>query len=570
METKSFFERSLINWLLVICLILGFICIAAIYLPMKLQGGEHHFFKNTKPMTHRLLALLPQENEVKSPSPPPMYKKNGVYFRFVPEPMPPSPYHAAIPADDEYNEELIEKDDEDLYAQAAPYKPPTIESASTVTTGKTHQTSSLALYSSAYTPSKHKSLFKVPKGLGPDVKFWKDIFTKYDSHQVVLHDTKYLDIVYGTLDFRYLDANPLITNGERQKRKEARIKAEKDRIISLLTSIEKNPTSNLTDEEYKIKKMFRNVKEAKKYKEAKKRGVRAQTGLKDKFAIGLAYSGRYLGEIEKIFKEEGLPQDLTRLIFVESMFNPGAHSSAGAKGIWQFMKRTGKYYGLRINSIMDERVDPIRSTYAAAKLLKHNYQELGTWPLAINAYNSGRGRLKQAVNRLGTRDITTIVRKFDHPHYGFASRNFFAEFLAVVDIVKNYQDYFKHVNFDEPLSYDVVWLNEPINIPEVARLSGVSVGKVAELNPAYRAAIFSGELPFPARTELRIPKDKGKRFTAAAESTPSPFPFWHTVARGETIYDIAALYNVSVSDIKRANKKLGRRLRPGRKIRISR
>lgn len=571
-ETKSSFEKSIINWLLVICLVLGFICIAAIYLPLKLGHSQNHFFKNKTPISSRLLALLPKEDEAKPANLPPMQSRNGVYFRFVPDNLPPAPENAAAPVVDEYQELIEEDEDDDLYAQAAADQRPLTSSASAVAAGKTHETSSLALYSKAYIPSsdlKSKKLFKVPKELEPDVEFWKDIFTKYNSHQVVLHDPKYLNIIYGTMDFRYLDANPLITNGERQKRKQDKIDAEKERILSMLESIEINPASNLTDEEYKIKKLFRDVDESDKFKKAIERGVRAQTGQKDKFAIGLAYSGKYLGEIEKIFKEEGLPQDLTRLIFVESMFNPVAHSSAGAKGVWQFMPRTGKHYGLKINSMIDERIDPIRSSYAAVRLLRHNYNELGTWPLAINAYNAGRGRLKQAVKRMGTRDITKIVRYFDHPSYGFASRNFYIEFLAALDVIRNYQDHFKNVNFQEPLSYDVVWLNEPINIPDVARLSGISVGEIAELNPAYRAAVFSGEIPFPARTELRVPKDKGKKFNAAAERAPSPFPFWHTVSKGENIYDIAALYNVSVSDIKRANK-IGRRLRPGSKIKITR
>lgn len=559
---NTFFERSVINWLLVICLTLGFVCIMAIYLPQSLKGKSAVPVYKPSSAPANLLALVKQEEKINEPAFRPAENSGGVYSRFDPEPDPPPPANAAIQgaagavqSDNRSNETLL------------------AQRATSLTPGKTHETSSLASYNPSHSSSKDAkgaSLFTVPPELEADVAFWKDIFTKYDSHHAVLHDMEYLQVVYGVLDFTRLDLDTSITNGERQRRKEEIIRAEKNKIISTLEFLAQNPDPNsLPDKEFAIKKLFRDVGGSNKFKEAAKRGVRSQTGQKDKFAIGLKYSGRYLGEIEKIFKKEGLPVELTRMIFLESMFNPYAHSSAGARGIWQFMKATGKIYGLKINSIMDERVDPISSTYAAARLLRRDFEALGAWPLAINAYNSGRGRLAQAVARLGTRDIVKIIRRFDHPSYGFASRNFYIEFLAVLDAVKNHKKYFPDVVFDEPLSYDVVLTHEPIMLPDAAKKSRIPLQILEELNPAYKDSVFSGVVPFPARSELRVPKDKSEIFLTSAERLPSPFPFWHTVSEGESVYEIADMYNVSVDDIQRANK-YGKRLRPGQRVRIER
>jgi membrane-bound lytic murein transglycosylase D len=560
-QENTFFEKSVINWLLVICLALGFICLMVIYLPQSLKGKQAIPVYKQAAAPVDLLAFMPQEEKTPAHLPPENIK-GGLYARFVPEPNPPPAVNSALqrPENTGQNDN---KSSETLMAQRA----------TPLSAGKTHETSSLASYNPSYFSSRDKggtSLFAVPPGLEADVAFWRDIFTKYDSHHVVLHDMEHLQIIYGILNFTNLDLDTSINNGERQRRKEERINAEKNNIISILELLAQNPDPNsLSNKEFAVKRLFRDVGGPDKFKEAAKRGVRAQTGQRDKFADGLKYSGRYLGEIEKIFMKEKLPVELTRLIFVESMFNPYANSSANARGIWQFMKGTGKIYGLKINSVMDERVDPINASYAAARLLRHNYEQLGTWPLAINAYNTGRGTITKAVARLGTTDITKIIRQFDHPSYGFASRNFYIEFLAVLDAVKNFRNYFADLRFDEPLSYDVIWTNEPIMLPAAAKKSGIPLQILEELNPAYKDSVFAGVVPFPARSELRVPKGKSEIFLAMAERLPSPFPFWHTVSEDETIYEIADMYNVSLEDIQRANK-YGKRLRPGQRVRIER
>ncbi len=500
-------ERSIINTLLVVCLSLGFLCVAAIYLPSKL--GNAASLEKYNPS--KLLSLLPQPVKTDKKEEAPVQMSDGTYVRFTPELDPNRPLNVAqagvasadppAPANDQL-------------ATIEPTAP--LEALSALT--RVHKQCSLASYDPAAKSQKGKSWFTVPPELEPDVEFWRKIYSKYDSHQVVLHDIKYLPIVYGVLDFADLDADTTITDFDRQKQKQARIDAAKESIIANLEILSQNPqAAGLSEDAIDIRNLFSTVSEPDKFKRAKERGVRAQTGQRDKFIAGLAYSNRYMGEIESIFEHMGLPRDLTFLVFVESMFNPAANSSAGAGGVWQFMRSTAKIYGLQMNPVIDERADPIRETYAAASLLSHDYEALGSWPLAINAYNTGRGRIEQAMARLGTSSIVSIIKYFDHPSYGFASRNFYLEFLAALDVAKNHQRYFGDIRFDPPMRYDLVQVKTPVILPDIAQASGISLETLTDLNPAYSEAVIAGKLPLPAGSELRVPERKGETFLKHTE-----------------------------------------------------
>jgi membrane-bound lytic murein transglycosylase D len=168
--------------------------------------------------------------------------------------------------------------------------------------------------------------------------------------------------------------------------------------------------------------------------------VRAQRGIMERFTNGLRTSRLYLPEMERIFRAEGLPVELTRLPLIESCFDVGAYSKVGAAGIWQFMPATARLY-MEVNDAVDERRDPIASTYGAAQYLTRAYQRLGTWPLAITSYNHGQNGIARAIDEMGTTDIVRIIHYYDGPSFGFASRNFYAEFLAALDIEKHQEAY---------------------------------------------------------------------------------------------------------------------------------
>lgn len=292
------------------------------------------------------------------------------------------------------------------------------------------------------------SAFSVPPELKDRVAFWKLIYAKYTTDQGVLHDIDDVTVVYESVDFtsimrdstlsakaksrartRHLDA----TRTRLQKRLEAlsEIKSESDlkdpRDRELLGLFTKLPPAQL----------FANPKAVKEKiaRAAKKKRIRFQLGQRDKIILGVYYSGRYMRQMEKIFRSENLPIELTRLPFVESSFNIKARSRVGASGIWQFMPRTARPW-MMVSRDVDERNDPLTATSAAARLMKSNFDRLGSWPLALTAYNHGASGLVRAIKKTGSRDLAVIIEKYESRRFGFASSNFYACFLAALEVEK--------------------------------------------------------------------------------------------------------------------------------------
>jgi membrane-bound lytic murein transglycosylase D len=199
-------------------------------------------------------------------------------------------------------------------------------------------------------------------------------------------------------------------------------------------------TATLSAEDQRVLALWRGVANPQRLLEAS-RTIRFQLGQSDRFREGLVRSTVWEGHIAEVFANQGLPPELASLPHVESSFNPAAYSKVGAAGLWQFMRSTGRRF-MRIDDAVDERMDPYRSTEAAAQLLAYNYRVLGTWPLALTAYNHGAGGLRRAKQELGTDDYVTINRLHKGRTFGFASRNFYPSFLAALTIDQNPEKYF--------------------------------------------------------------------------------------------------------------------------------
>ncbi len=362
--------------------------------------------------------------------------------------------------------------------------------------------------------------FEVPEDLRPAVDFWKLVYSKYDRRHEVFHDTKNLKVVYSVLDFSEIYDSTLLGATQRRSLRRARIQEEKERIRSMLQRLALGDytSAQLSPEERRLYDLFQSDPDPDKFSSAQEDGrIRSQTGIQDKFTTGLQASGQYLEEIEDIFTSHGVPVEITRLVFVESMFNMKARSKVGASGIWQFMPSTGRLY-LSIDTVADERNDPIMASHAAAKLLRSNYDALGTWPLAINAYNSGRGTLQRAVNVLGTSDIATIILNYSGGVYGFASRNFFPCFLAALELSNQYPKHFGKLKIKPRLNYEYYYPRTAQFFGQLVTAAGANWDEIVHLNPHFAANVLSDSRKIPAGYHLRIPKGSQTRF-AQAEDT---------------------------------------------------
>lgn len=328
--------------------------------------------------------------------------------------------------------------------------------------------------------------------------FWIRIYTQFYTHHGLIHDAKHLDVVYETLDFRH----SRVPSGRL-----AELSKSKWRRVLLEVHKKQDRPDTMTADELKVFKMFENIQEPNKFlNAAHRKRLRFQRGQRDHFVAGLRQAGKYLPAMEEIFRREGMPVELTRLPFVESSFNIRARSKVGASGIWQFMPSTGRLF-LTINDALDERNDPLRATEAAAKLLKLNYESLGGWPLAVTAYNHGRKGLMRAVRKVGSDELVDLIHGYRARSFGFASRNFYVQLLAVIELERNAEKYFGKIEREPALSYYEVQVPDYISFKELSRFMSLDIAGIQELNPGLADEVFRGKMLLPAGYQLRLPHD---------------------------------------------------------------
>jgi len=415
-------------------------------------------------------------------------------------------------------------------------------------------------------PSLGEDPFAVPPGIAGQVEFWKLIFTTYDDTQLLVHDSEEPERIYSILDFRTLARSGLPEATVRAEMNAAEAR-EKRRIRELLERLHRTGAGRegLSVEELRIRSLFDDDARPDKFlRAADEKRVRSQRGIRGRFLEGLQRSHRYLPRMEQIFREEGVPVEVTRLPLIESSFNTNAYSKVGAAGMWQFMPSTGRLF-MKVSTSVDERLDPFVSTRAAARFLLQNYERLRSWPLAITAYNHGPAGMARAIEQTGTRDIVQIIDRYESPTFGFASRNFYPEFLAALYVEQHYLDFFGPVPLDPPQHTDDVMLREFVAVDSVVRCSATGLDTIKELNPALRPSAFQRGRWLPAGYQLRLPPGSGDRFAtcyanlpsaARRSSPPSTAVAGHThrVRRGETLASIARRYGVSTDRLRRANK----------------
>jgi membrane-bound lytic murein transglycosylase D len=384
--------------------------------------------------------------------------------------------------------------------------------------------------------------FVRPAELERDIAFWRRVYTEVSTQGGLIHDPERLDVVYEVLKLPS-DLSPR----QRSKRIDD-TKAKYARILERIAS----GAEDLNEEELRVQALWPKSTRRARFEQASEE-VRFQLGQADRFREGIVRSGAWRDHIAQTFENMGLPRELAALPHVESSFNPYAYSKVGAAGMWQFMRSTGRRF-LRIDGVIDERLDPYRSTEAAGRFLEQNYIVLGSWPLALTAYNHGPGGMRRAKEQLGTDDIATIVRKYNSRSFGFASRNFYVAFLAAVEIDADPQKFFGSIERNPVDTSRVMVLPNFAPSASVMAALGIEREELRRLNPSLLPSVWNGSRHIPRGFELRVPSHidltaalakvtEAPRFDAQVAETQ------HRVARGESLSTIATRYGVKVSTL---------------------
>ena len=346
------------------------------------------------------------------------------------------------------------------------------------------------------------SALPYPPQLQRDVDFWVRVYTQVDTDSGYLHDQYDLAVIYDTLHFAP-NSSP--------RARERVVERARDHYAAELRRIASG-NGPLSPEDERIKALWGAQATPQRLLEATD-DIRFQLGQANRFKAGLVRSGAWQQDIAQALRDEGLPPELAALPLVESSYNPRAYSKVGAAGLWQFMPSTGRRF-MRIDRAVDDRMDPFRATDAAAQLLAYNYRILGTWPLALTAYNHGVAGMRRAVETLGTTDIVTIVRNYQSRTFGFASRNFYVSFLAALKIERDPQKYFGAIVPLKEARFREVKMPAYVAVGSLERALAIDPETLRDLNPALRRAVWRGRLAVPRGYALRLPAD-GPTLTTA-------------------------------------------------------
>ncbi len=405
--------------------------------------------------------------------------------------------------------------------------------------------------------------FPRPAALQPAVDFWTRIYTEVSTDQGFIHDSNRLDVIYETLNLP-----PYASNAKR----EHLVNQAKERIAEALTTVGRGKRDDLSPVEARVLAAWPTGTSGPTLLQAA-RDVRFQLGQSDRFRAGLVRSRRWTPFIREVLNAQGLPPELEVLPHVESSFNPDAWSRVAAAGMWQFMPYTARHY-MRVDHVVDQRMDPFTATEGAVRLLKRNYAITGTWPLALTSYNHGTSGVLRAARAVGSKDIGVIVSNYSGPAFGFASRNFYASFLAVLDVDRNAERYFGKLRLDTPVDYDEAVLADFVPAQALADATGVDLKQIRQHNPALREMIWSGEKYVPRGYTLRIPRDQLQMpLDTHIAAVPASLRFdhqqpdlTHKIAPGESLWVIARRYGTSVARLKSLNGLRSNNIRAGKTL----
>ncbi|GHT73878.1 lytic transglycosylase [Bacteroidia bacterium] len=296
----------------------------------------------------------------------------------------------------------------------------------------------------------------------------------------------------------------------------------------------------------------------------------------------LGLENLYFPMIEEALDANGLPLELKYLAIVESALNPTALSRAGASGLWQFMLATGKQYGLEINTLVDERRDPLKATYAACAYFKDMYKLYGDWHLVIASYNCGAGNVNKAIRRAGGKTDYWAI----YPYLPRETRLYVPLFIAATYAMNYYANHQLYpVATTLPVATDTVMINQAIHFDQIAEMLNIDKDLLRSLNPQYKRDIIPGNskpramrLPtlqtyaFVEKEDSIAKYRRDELFTNRTyvgenqSSSSSSERITHKVRKGESLSKIGSRYGVTVAELRRWNKLKSNKVAAGRRL----
>ena len=309
---------------------------------------------------------------------------------------------------------------------------------------------------------------------------------------------------------------------------------------------------------------------------------------REKFAAVLGLKDYYFPMIEDVFDSYGLPAELKYMAVIESALNPNAVSKAGATGLWQFMYSTGRFYGLTINSVVDERRDPVKSTHAAARYIKDLYKIYNDWILVIAAYNCGPGNVNKAIRRSDNKkDYWQIYYRLPRE-----TRGYIPQFVAATYAITYYEEHnIQPLPLNIPVATDTIMVNKDIHLSQISAVMGIPMGELRALNPQYRTGLVPGSSKPLALTlpmnhlgdfidlndtirsyKSDIYLNKTNLIADPSRSTFQPMDIkgktklFYTVREGDNLGYISEWYKVSLSELRYWNNVYRNTIRIGQKL----
>jgi membrane-bound lytic murein transglycosylase D len=310
----------------------------------------------------------------------------------------------------------------------------------------------------------------------------------------------------------------------------------------------------------------------------------------DDFSAILGLKDYYFPMIEDIFDSYGIPAELKNMAVIESALNPNAVSRAGATGMWQFMYSTGRLYGLTINSVVDERRDPVKATHAAARFLRDLYNIYNDWPLVIAAYNCGPGNVDKAIRRSGNKkDYWEIYYRLPRE-----TRGYIPQYVAAFYLMNCYKDHnLKPLPLNIPVATDSIMVNKDIHLAQISEVMNIPLGELKMLNPQYRTGLVPGgskpqALTLPIshlgdfidlsdtirkyKSDIYLNKSylsvNPSRSTFLPPDIKGKTKVYYTVKDGDNLGFISEWYRVGLSDLRYWNDIYGNTIRVGQRLSV--